>query len=746
MPQLRGTAVKEPPVTADMFPVGSLVMIPQVSGPPKPLPIIEKKHGLLFVQPPGERKYEVSLQAYRYADRRVTQAALASLKLELPGHKEVLDLVRSGDVGGVKKILEGLNETQRLALFVRQEKHGTCTTLLHIAAGHLNANVPESTANDMLRLLLENIRGFRLKDALDGGQQTPLFDATHDARADFADDLQTEHVNLLLEHDKALEGGNKGFINQGDKYGQTALMAVVKQCASSVLVDKDANPSELEEEMASWINMAQLLVKNGADVHLADNSGWTVVHHCVPEEAAGASISRSHMLRLAELCQLFITAGCPVDAKDKANGATALFWAVNFADDELEPLVRVLLRAGAAPASVVKDPGPSPGNTPLLAAQGFVDQGKHTLSRVLALLRLAPQERKSLARTTAQGSVSAATAPPKGKRQLARPQGARKKPTAAPVASVGRAAASSSADAGGPVGNGTVTLTLSHAEAAMLRGILERPTVALTETDFKQHHCFVNQTLQLRDDKIEKVFEAKATEYHKSQMLAPRFRMREISIVACYGVHGGTNISPPYTDGTAYHYLHQNLRRFFQNPWFDMPGTSLRAVPRDDPREGLRGEATVFASRTFQPWEVLAAYSGRVMTEENLGQAFSSLLMRTRIDDYVMQMRTKVKVEGQLVELLICPYPTLGNETMAINDGKQDNKKVNCGWMEVLYRGWPYVFVVAIRSGIKQGAELLLDYSDRSYWGSKQQMEFEHSGPLDALESKEMDRVRTALG
>ena len=45
---------------------------------------------------------------------------------------------------------------------------------------------------------------------------------------------------------------------------------------------------------------------------------------------------------------------------------------------------------------------------------------------------------------------------------------------------------------------------------------------------------------------------------------------------------------------------------------------------------------------------------------------------------------------------------------MAISDGKADGRDINCGCMEAKYRGWPYVFVVALRGGVREGTELLV--------------------------------------
>lgn len=36
----------------------------------------------------------------------------------------------------------------------------------------------------------------------------------------------------------------------------------------------------------------------------------------------------------------------------------------------------------------------------------------------------------------------------------------------------------------------------------------------------------------------------------------------------------------------------------------------------NDPREKLRGEATVYAGRDFGLWEIIGAYTGRLMTDE----------------------------------------------------------------------------------------------------------------------------------
>ena len=96
--------------------------------------------------------------------------------------------------------------------------------------------------------------------------------------------------------------------------------------------------------------------------------------------------------------------------------------------------------------------------------------------------------------------------------------------------------------------------------------------------------------------------------------------------------------------------------------------------------------------------------------------------------------------------LYVSPYPNYGNETMVINDGKQDKRVVNVGWLEVKYKGWPYLFIVALKDGVKSGAELLIDYSAGTYWEQRRDMEYEHMGVMKLFKAarkmlgKELER------
>ena len=97
--------------------------------------------------------------------------------------------------------------------------------------------------------------------------------------------------------------------------------------------------------------------------------------------------------------------------------------------------------------------------------------------------------------------------------------------------------------------------------------------------------------------------------------------------------------------------------------------------------------------------------------------------------------------------MFVSPWPTFGNETQIINDGKRDHRTPNVGWMELTYRGWPYVFVVALSKGVKKGDELLIDYDDMQYWQTREEVAREYDGVTQGITaaSTAADALRAAI-
>ena len=490
--------------TLSDFPVGGFILTPQTQGQPhKPLEVVAHLQGEPRVQPKGEAAVSVSLHAKGVEP--VTQNFLSSWNFTPPmKHSEFKELIEQGDIDALREALEGLEtNVERVACIVRKyPRQGDGTTLLHIAAGHVNASVAEDKSKEVLLYLLGALNCWDLTDVLDAKGQTPLWDALMA--------LDYSHMVELIKHQPA--GTRAKLVQFTDAHGQNALMATVKLCAEEVRKEGDVEGFAL---------IARYLVTKGTDVKAVDNSGYTVVHHCVPREGSSVALKPSLAADLAALCQFFIDAGCPVDAKD-FDGITALFWACVFGDDHLSPLVHTLARSGADPNLVVPDQPPRitiGRNTPCAHATFLHGDGgdpKTTMDQTLRILRLSPAERRALPAvdTTRPGprphqAAAAAVAPPararapcqrrpsgrgagRGAGGSARRGGARQAPGAAQAA----AQAAPPVQVSAAVQAAVVSLGVG-AVLDMLSSILEKPTVELTDTDFTQHDCYARRKLQL---------------------------------------------------------------------------------------------------------------------------------------------------------------------------------------------------------------------------------------------------------
>ena len=620
--------------TLNDFPVGGFIMTPQTQGRPhKPLEVVAHLQGEPRVQPKGEAAVSVSLHAKGVEP--VTQDILSSWEFTSPmKHSEFKELIQKGDIDALCDALAGLEtNVERVACIVRKyPRQGDGTTLLHIAAGHVNASVAEDRSIEVMRYLLGALSCWDLTDVLDSNGQTPLWDALMA--------LHHPHIVEMIKHQPA--GTRAKLVQFTDDLGQNALMATVQQCAEEV---------RNEGDVSDFAVIARYLIAKGTDVKAADNSGWTVVHHCVPRESSRASwvaLKPSLAADLAALCQLFIEQGCPVDAKD-FDGITALFWACAVGDDHLSPLVHTLARSGADPDLVVpgtkSDPQPPDRNTPCKHATFLHGDGgdpKTTMDQILGILRLSPAERRALpavdtTRPGARPHQAAAAAvvgvaPPararaprqrrpsgrgvgSGAGGSARRGGARQAPGAAQAA----AQAAPPVQVSAAVQAAVVSLGVG-AVLDMLSSILEKPTVKLTGTDFTQHDCYSRRELQLIVNPAilqvramwvaspstqavsawrahaaritgvggnahkggvypahcaRQAFNAKRAQWHRSQHDHRDNRQPEVVIVACYGCPSAAGQRPPYGTSTAFYFLAKHVEHFFKAPFY---GASLHCL------------------------------------------------------------------------------------------------------------------------------------------------------------------------
>ncbi|MTI12644.1 SET domain-containing protein-lysine N-methyltransferase [Sansalvadorimonas verongulae] len=134
------------------------------------------------------------------------------------------------------------------------------------------------------------------------------------------------------------------------------------------------------------------------------------------------------------------------------------------------------------------------------------------------------------------------------------------------------------------------------------------------------------------------------------------------------------------------------------------------AIKNDDPRLGLRGQSGAVAARNIDAFTVLGPYVGKYCHGRD--QQEEQSVHGHNVGRY------GVDCSMDAVRLDLCGYG-YGNVTVCINANTTYRpgdvvKAANAFFAMVVYRGWPYVFVVT-RNAVAQGDEILVDYG-RFYW------------------------------
>ena len=173
----------------------------------------------------------------------------------------------------------------------------------------------------------------------------------------------------------------------------------------------------------------------------------------------------------------------------------------------------------------------------------------------------------------------------------------------------------------------------------------------------------------------------------------------------------------------AAHLVAEKARRCVDPRYTGLHKIEIKRIAANDPRVELRGQRGAFVAfnPTFQKREVVAVYTGYLILESERCKLVGDL-QELSFDAFSFELPAS-ELELKSDKLVVSACGEFGNASKFINDfrilpsdpvTKKDEKRINCEFVNCVYRGVPYVLVVTTRS-IKAQQELLLDYS-RAYW------------------------------
>jgi hypothetical protein len=167
----------------------------------------------------------------------------------------------------------------------------------------------------------------------------------------------------------------------------------------------------------------------------------------------------------------------------------------------------------------------------------------------------------------------------------------------------------------------------------------------------------------------------------------------------------------------------EEIEKYFrrQNEVVRLDGVSVERVSNDDPRETLRGQSKLVASKNLPAYFMVGPYAGKYYDREHFRSMQMSVAQQQAVDDYSFDLSTTIltdagDVNSEKISLTVNPYPRFGNETMTINDPYPLQTGDNVIFIEATFQDWPYLFVFVKGEEIKKGAELMILYGDGGYF------------------------------
>lgn len=152
---------------------------------------------------------------------------------------------------------------------------------------------------------------------------------------------------------------------------------------------------------------------------------------------------------------------------------------------------------------------------------------------------------------------------------------------------------------------------------------------------------------------------------------------------------------------------------------------------------GVYAGQLIFASELEKAREEMLARPNMLEWPPQLGHPLLEIVMQTNYEMVLVGDRSRETVvkrvlrslHGPKEELIIIPYPNFGGQCMSVNAANEGEHQ-NCTYAAITYKGFPYIFLLAVED-IRKGDELLTSYGN-DFFQSRDHCQYRIPG-LDSL-------------
>eukprot|EP00944_MAST-04C_sp_MAST-4C-sp1_P013237 g13237.t1 len=597
----------------------------------------------------------------------------------------------------MKNRLEQLlaNNDCREAILLPQKKGSKTkkTTLLHLLGQYCGPDIAPS----ILKLFLDHIGRTNATTFMepklftDEIGQTPLHDYAINGHVQciriFIEFLKGKR--LLIQMKKVRE-----WVNYRDGEKPANLLGEPNMTALHHCCIRIAEEVKKNKDFNNYVEVAKVLLENGADITAVDEANYDVMHLIIPQtQEKEFTITLERGKELADFAQYLIDQGASVKTLSRHEDLPPLCWVVLLQQDNLAPLVEVLVNNGADP------------NFSIDKKEAYDNNIDNIIPGLKDTVNLTPKKISILRDLKKIYNIF------DGQRSSLQSH-------------------ETTMSSNETVNLNDETVEVSKSDLRKLIQYLDVAVVDFSDPGYKWGNqiCIQKHDPQLLHEKMQEEKEKIETEWKKLHDAGKENHLKLKLINYDGNKPKYSDCGPPEsTLLEAEKKIIEELWKYFSQdrPLVRVNDCRVEKVKENYSNENLIGQATLVATKVFDRYTLVGPYAGQLMLQEDYRVVTKSVRQKMKNDDYGFDLNMGIKYDRDggesdsssssneeiLKYLTIHAYPRFGNKTMCINDPYETKKKANAMFVECVYMDWPYVFVFTKGNRVKKDEEFLINYS-----------------------------------